>query len=199
MNKLRNYFISGIIISLPIASTIYLLFLAINFTDGLLGKYLEPYFYERVGFYIPGISILVGISLIVFVGFVVTHFIGTRVYGFFENLLVKLPFFRQVYPALKEMVLFLFSRDRMSSFKQVVLVQYPSKGIYSMGFLTNDSIDEIREKTKKELCNIFISTSPSPLTGFTIMVPKKDLIYLDISVESAFKFVVSGGVVNPRR
>jgi uncharacterized membrane protein len=110
---------------------------------------------------------------------------------------LKLPFFKQVYPALKEMVIFLFRRDQMSSFKQVILVEYPRKGLYSIGFLTNDTAKEINDNIRTELCNVFIPTSPSPLTGFTVLVPKKEIIHTNISIEGAFKFIVSGGVVNP--
>jgi len=127
----------------------------------------------------------------------VTNFLGQRVYQYFEKLLIKLPFFRQVYPAIKEIAVFLFSRDRFKSFKQVVLVEYPRKGIYAFGFLTNDSADNICELTKKDMCNVFMPSAPGPLTGFVFMVPRKDIIFTNISVEDAVKFIVSGGVVNP--
>ena len=112
-------------------------------------------------------------------------------------IVLKLPFFKQVYPALKEMAVFLFTRERMASFRQVVLIEYPRKGIYAMGFLTNDSSKEICDDVKKELCNVFIPSSPGPLTGFTVLVPKKEVVHTRISIEDAFKFIVSGGVVNP--
>jgi len=158
INRLRNYFFSGLIVFLPISLTVYIFFLAINFSDSLLGKYLEPIFHEKVGFYFHGISIIVLLLIILFTGIAATNFFGRKIYTFFESLLVKLPFFRQVYPALKEMAIFLFSRDRLSSFKQVVLVEYPRKGVYAMGFLTNDTGRLICEKTKQELCNVFISS-----------------------------------------
>ena len=197
MHRLRNYFLSGLVVFLPLALTIYIFILTINFAEDIFGKYLAPYFYDKVGFYFKGISVLVGLLVILAIGFFVTNFLGRKIYEFFENILIKLPFFRQVYPALKEMAIFLFSRDKMRSFKQVVLVPYPRKGIYSMGFLTNQTGQAIAAKTREELCNVFISSSPSPLTGFTVIVPKKEIIFLDISVEDAFKFIVSGGVVNP--
>ncbi len=197
LKHFKKYFLSGLVVFLPMALTVYLFVLAINFTDGLVGKYLQPYFYENFGFYFRGISILVGVFLIVSVGFFVTNFLGRKVYDFFEKLLVKLPFFRQVYPAIKEMAIFLFSRERLSSFRQVVLLEYPRKGIYSFGFLTNESAQKVSEATKVELCNVFVPSAPGPLTGFALMVPKKEIIFTDITVEEAFKFIVSGGVVNP--
>lgn len=197
LHNLRKYFISGLIVFLPFALTTYLFVLAINFADGFLGKFLEPYFYNEFGFYFRGISILVGMYIIVLTGFLVTNFLGRKTYEFFERALIKLPFFRQVYPALKEMAIFLFSRDRMTSFKKVVIIEYPRKGIYSFGFLTNDSSERMNKPIKKDVCNVFVPSAPGPLTGFVVMVPKNDIIQTDISVEEAFKFILSGGVVNP--
>jgi len=196
--NLRKYFISGLIVFLPMALTIYIFFLAINFADNILGKYLEPVFMERFGFYFRGISILIGMYVIVVVGFLFTNFLGRQIYDFFDRLIVKLPFFKQVYPALKEMAGFLFSGDKLKTFRQVVIAEYPRKGIFSVGFLTNESSDIFNELTKSnELCNVFFATSPSPVTGFTVLIPKKDVIITEIKIEDAFKFLVSGGVVNP--
>jgi uncharacterized membrane protein len=198
MGKLRKYFFSGLVAFLPVALTAYFLFIIITFSDGLLGKYLKPKFQEQFGFYPPGISIIVGVCIILVIGFFVTNFLGRRIYAFFENLLLKLPFFKQIYPALKEIALFLFSRDKLA-FKQVAIVEYPRKGIYSIGFLTNDSAQLIKDELRSDLCNVFIPTAPGPLTGFVVMVPKKEIIFPDISVEETIKFIVSGGVLNPIR
>lgn len=197
INKLRKYFLSGLIVFLPITLTVYCFVIAINFADGLLGRYLEPYFYETFGFYFRGLSIIVAVYIIILIGFFATNYLGRRIYEFFEVLLIKLPFFRQVYPAIKEMALFLFSRDKISKFKKVVFVEYPRKGIYALGFLTNDAPKSICEQSRKELCNVFIPSAPGPLTGYIVIIPKKEVIFTDITIESAFKFIVSGGVVNP--
>jgi len=196
MLKFRRYILTGLVVFLPLSLTVYLLIMLVNFTDGLLGKYLEPYFVERVGFYVHGIGILVGLLILFIIGFFSSNFLGKRIYGFFENLILKLPFFRQIYPAIKEMAIFLFSREKLA-FKQVVVIEYPRKGLYSYGFLTNDSSHQMQEKLGKELCNVFIPSAPGPLTGYVLMVPKRDIIFTDVSVEEAIKFIVSGGVVNP--
>lgn len=204
-NKLRNYFVSGLIIFLPMALTIYLFIITLGFLDGQIAKFVEPIISEKYGFYFQGIHrflfhfvcILIGVFLIVLIGMFTRHFLGKKIYDFFERILANLPFFKQVYPAFKEMVHFLFPRDQMASFKQVVLIEYPRKGIYSIGFLTNSSPKEVMAKTKQDLCNVFVPTSPSPLTGFTTIVPRADLILLDMAIEGAFKFIISGGVVNP--
>ena len=194
-SKLRKYFISGLIVFLPIALTVYLFVLAIDFADTFFGGV-----FSKIGLGFEnfrGLSIIVGICIIILIGFFTTHFLGRKIHNFFERLVLRLPFFKQVYPALKEMAIFLFTRKRMSSFKQVVLIEYPRKGVYSMGFLTNDTSKEINDNIKGEFSNVFIPSSPGPLTGFTVLVPKKEIISTHISIEDAFKFIVSGGVVNP--
>ena len=196
-NKIKKYFISGVIALLPVVLTWYLLIFLVNLADNLLGQYLQPYFSEQFGFYFRGLSIIVAAYVIVVIGFFASNFFGRKIYEFFERLFVQLPFFKQVYPAIKEMAIFLFVQDRRGSFKSVVIVEYPRKGIYSFGFLTAESSDELNSLTKSDMCNVFMPSSPSPLTGFTIMVPKKDVINTDITVEHAFKFIFSGGVVNP--
>jgi uncharacterized membrane protein len=196
-HRLRRYFISGLIIFLPLALTINLFVLTINLADGFLGKYIQPYFSREFGFYVRGLSLLIGILIIFLIGFLATNIFGKRLYAVFERLLLRLPFFRQVYPAFKEIAVFLFSRDK-ATFKQVVMVEYPRKGVYSLGFLTSDiSSKRITEKTRKELCSVLIPTVPTPLTGFMILVPQDELIFPDITVEEAIKMLVSAGVVNP--
>lgn len=194
--SVRKYFVSGLVVFLPLSLTIYLFVLMLNMSDNFLGKFIEPYFSREFGFYFRGISILICLLFIVLIGFLATNFLGKKVYTKVERLLLRLPFFKQVYPPIKEMAIFLFSRER-AAFKQVVLVEYPRKGIYAMGFLTNDSPKKICQKTGNEMANIFIPSAPGPLTGYIVMVPKNDYTVLDISVEDAIKFMVSGGVVNP--
>src|SRR3989339_1740792 len=197
LKKIKNYFLSGLVVFLPLALTVYLIFLAMNFAEGIFGKFLKPIFAENFGFYFSGLSIIMGVYVIVVIGFLVTHFIGKKVYDFFDNLLIKVPIVKQIYPALKEMVVFLFTRDRMGSFGKVVIAEYPRKGMYALGFLTNESAEKISRLTGKELCNVCIPSAPGPLTGYVTLIPKKEIILTDISIEEAFKFIVSGGVVNP--
>ena len=192
----RRYFISGLIVFLPLALTAYLFVLTINMADSVLGKYIQPYFYREFGFYFRGLSILIFLCLIFLIGFLATNFLGRQIHLFFERIILRLPFFKQVYPAFKEIALFLFSRDK-TAFKQVVLVEYPRKGIYSFGFLTNDTSRKVSSHVSADLCNIFIPSTPSPLTGFLILAPRAELIFPDITVEDAIKMLVSGGVVNP--
>ena len=193
--NIRKYFISGLVVFLPIALTLYLLVIAIAFADNFFREFFKKLGFGFGDYY--GLSIVIGIGILVLIGFITTNFLGRKIHGFFEAIVLKLPFFKQVYPALKEMAIFLFARERLASFKQVVLIEYPRKGMYAMGFLTNDSSKEICDNIGKELCNVFVPSSPGPLTGFTILVPKREVVYTHISIEDAFKFIVSGGVVNP--
>jgi uncharacterized membrane protein len=194
MRRLKSYFISGLIIFLPLALTINLLIVMFNIADGFLGKYLQPYFSREFGFYVRGISILVCVSLILCIGFFATNFLGKTVYPVFEGMLLRLPFFKQVYPAFKEIAMFLFSREKFT-FRQVVLIEYPRQGIYSVGFLTNEASSQVADKTGRNLCYVFVPHTPSPLTGFLTLVPKEELIFPDISVEEAIKIVITGGVI----
>ena len=194
MNKLKNYFISGLVAFLPLALTIKLLVLTFNVADNFLGKYIEPYFSREFGFYFRGLSLLICLLLIVLIGFLVSNFIGRRIYPFFERLLLRLPFFKQVYPAFKEISLFLFSREELN-FHQVVLIEYPSREIYSIGFLTNKVPEKISGQDSRELYYVFVPHTPSPLTGFLTLIPKERLTFLEITVEEAIKIIISGGVV----
>ncbi len=196
-SKLRKYFISGLMVFLPMGLTVYLFIMVINYADRLLGKYIEPYFYKNFGFYFRGLGIILLVYLITVVGFLVTNFLGRKIHHFFEKLFLHLPFFKQVYPALKQMAVFLFSQERINSFKKVVLVEYPRNGIYAFGFLTNEAPDKINKKIGEEVCSVFLPSAPGPLTGYVVFVPKDQIIITDITIEEAVKVIVSGGVVNP--
>jgi len=192
---LRRYFVSGIVIFLPLALTIYLFLMMFSVADNFLGRYIEPYFAREFGFYIKGISILVCFLFIFLIGFFATNFLGKKIYPVLEKWLTRLPFFKQVYPAIKQMAIFLFSPEKMS-FRQVVLVEYPRKGVYSYGFLTNEASQSVADKVRQDVCHVFIPSAPGPVTGYVVLVPRKEVIYLDISVEQAIRTIVSGGVVN---
>jgi uncharacterized membrane protein len=194
--NLRRYFLSGLIVFLPLALTVFLFRWMLVFTDSLLGKYIAPYFEKYFGFYFRGLGILLSVVIIVFIGFVVTNYFGRKLHALAEKILIQLPFFKQVYPAFKEIALFMFSRDKLS-FKQVVIVQYPSKGIFCVGFLTNETCEKICQLTEKKLCNVFVPTTPSPMTGYVVMIPKEEIIFSDLSIEDALRVIVSGGVLNP--
>jgi len=196
-SKLRKYFISGLLAFLPLALSVYLFIWVIGFADGLLGKHIHPVMKQYLGFYVPGLGLILGILLIIFIGFIVTRYFGRKIHDMVEKLFLRLPFFKQVYPAVKEIADFFFARGKLK-FKTVVLLEYPRKGIYSFAFLTNESGKRLNDAVRGDMCNIFIPSAPGPLTGFVLVVPRKDVIETDITVEEAVRFIMSGGVINPQ-
>ena len=198
MRSMRKYFLAGLAVLLPVVLTIYVLFLTFQFFDNLLGRFITRYMIERFGFYVPGIGLIITfISVIVF-GFFTVHFFGKRLFPFIEKLFIKLPLVHKIYPTLKQVINVIISTDK-PTLKQVVLVEYPRKEVYSLGFMANEEgMEQARDKLKKDLVNVFIPSSPGPLTGFFVMVPRHDVIVLDIRPEEAIKMIISGGVFNPQ-
>ncbi|MFC1708981.1 DUF502 domain-containing protein [Candidatus Omnitrophota bacterium] len=197
MKLFRRYLIAGSIIVIPVIVTIFLFLWAFKFLDGILGKYADSYLISHFGHTFPGSGIALAIAAIVFVGFLASHLISKSVISFFENFFLKFPVVKQIYPAVKQIVQFLFS-DKKVSFRKVVLIEYPRKGLYALGFLTNETYKIFRDKLrKKDLINVFIPSTPGPLTGFMVMVSQGEVMVVDITVEEALKMLISGGVVNP--
>ncbi|MCX5716209.1 MAG: DUF502 domain-containing protein, partial [Candidatus Omnitrophica bacterium] len=141
-------------------------------------------------------GIVLGILLILVIGFIVSHLLSKRALPAIEGWFLRLPWIRQIYPPIKQIIGFIFSKEK-AAFKKVALVEYPSKGIWSVGFMTNEGFREAQEKTGQELVHILIGTTPSPWSGFFIMVPKNQVKFLDMSVEDGIKLIVSGGILKP--
>lgn len=196
MSRIKKYFASGIFVTLPIFFTLYVIFLIARFIDGIWGKVINIYIKKYLGFAIPGLGLVLAVITIFVIGFIATTILGRRIFRPIERFFVRFPFIRQIYPASKQVVDSFFSRES-PAFKKVVLVEYPSKGIWAIGFLTNESFREANEKSGHELMHVFIATSPSPFTGFLILMPKKDVKVLDIPVEEGVKLIVSGGIIKP--
>jgi uncharacterized membrane protein len=194
----KKYFVTGLLIILPVLVTIYLFVSLFAFFDNILGRYISGISVAYLGHKIPGLGLLLFVVLIFFTGFFATNFIGRKFFIYLERLWFRFPIVKKVYPAIRQITSFLFTPKIQNQLQKVVLVEYPSKGIYSIGFVTNQSDKEIAEKSGRDLLNILISSVPNPLTGFLILVPKQDVIFLDMSVEDAIKIVVSGGVLNPK-
>jgi len=196
MIRFRRYFFTGLAVLLPIVLTGYIIFAFFNFAENLVGKHINNYLSSNFGFDIPGLGLLLAALIIIIAGFLSTHFFTRKILPIFEGIFLRLPLIRQIYPAVKKIVQFLFSEKRQL-FKKVVLIQYPRKGIWSLAFVTNEGIPQASKKIGKEMLNVFVPGTPGPLTGFFILVPKEDVISLDISAEEALKLFVSGGVLNP--
>jgi uncharacterized membrane protein len=187
--RLRNYFITGAIVLIPIGITIYLTLFIIRISSNFLPTKINPNNY--LPFDIPGIEILITIILITIIGGFSLSFFGKKVLEIFNNILKKIPILRTIYSAVGQLTES-FTKSNTSQ-KSVVILEYPRKGIWVVGFSTKDNQGEISKKTNEELVNVFVPTTPNPTSGFLLMVPKKDLIYLDMSFEEASRFIVSAG------
>ena len=187
--RLRNYFITGAIVLIPIGITIYLTLFIIRISSNFLPKKINPNNY--LPFDIPGIEILITIMLITFIGGLSLSFLGKKFLELFNNVLKKIPILRTIYSAVGQLTES-FTQSSGSK-KSVVILEYPRKGIWVVGYTTKDNKGEISKKTNEDLVNVFVPTTPNPTSGFLLMLPRKDLIYLDMSFEDASKFIVSAG------
>ena len=190
--RIRNNFIAGIVVLIPIGITLYLTIFIIRVSGNIIPKGINPNNY--LPFDIPGVEILIALFLITFIGWLSLSFIGKKFFEFFNNFLKKIPILRTIYSAIGQMTESFTKTD--NSEKSVVLLEYPRKGIWVVGFATKENHGIIKDKINEDLVNVFVPTTPNPTSGFLLMLPKKDLIYLNISFEQASKFIVSAGTSN---
>ena len=191
-SKLRNNFIAGIVVLIPIGITLYLTIFLIRVSGNIIPKEINPNNY--LPFNIPGVEILMALLIITLTGWVSLSFLGKKFFEYFNNILKKIPILRTIYSAIGQMTESFAKPDNNQ--KSVVLLEYPRKGVWAVGFATKENEGMIKNKVKEEIINVFVPTTPNPTSGFLLMVPKKDLIYLDITFEQASKFIVSAGTTN---
>ena len=191
---IKRLFFTGLTVLIPIVITVYVMVGLFRFADGILGKYINHYVYLHFGYTVPGLGLIFSILIIFLVG-IFGSFLRLRLFKNLEKTVLKFPLVGKIYNPIKRIVNFLFYQEK-SSFKKVALIQYPRKGVYSIGFVTNASSDQINRKLAKKMLNIFIPSSPSPLTGFTLIVPEEEVIFIDMSIEEAMRMLVSGGMVD---
>ncbi|MDB3943105.1 DUF502 domain-containing protein [Candidatus Pelagibacter sp.] len=189
---IRNYFITGVVVLIPIGFTLYLTKILIGISSNLIPKNLNPNHY--LPFDIPGVEILISILLITLVGGLSLSFFGKRILKLIDDLFQRIPFLRTVYSAIVQMTE-TFSKKNDDT-KSVVLIEYPRKGVWAVGFATKENTGEMADKTNKKLINVFVPTTPNPTSGFLLMFPIEDVIYLNMSFEEASKFIVSAGTSN---
>jgi len=192
--KLRNYFFTGVIVLVPIGFTLYLSKFLINFSTKLVPSGLNPNTY--LPYSIPGIEIILTVIFITFVGGLSLSFLGKKFLQIVDDLFKRIPILRTIYSAIGQMTDSF--RNQEGSKKSVVLVEYPRKGSWAVGFATKENTGEIKVKTNINLVNVFVPTTPNPTSGFLLMIPKEDLIYLDMTFEEASKFIVSAGTSVPK-
>ena len=191
--SIRNNFIAGVVVLIPIGITVYLTLFFINISSKILPKEINPNYY--LPYNIPGLEILISIIIITLIGWISLSFLGKKLFDLFENVLNKIPILRTIYSAVGQLIE-TFAKTK-SDKKNVVLIEYPRKGVWAVGFATRENTGEIKKKTGQELINVFVPTTPNPTSGFLLMFPKNEVIYLDLSFEEASKFIVSAGSTNP--
>ncbi len=192
-SKLRNAFIAGIVVLVPIGFTLYLTLFLIKISSKLIPTEINPNNY--LPFSIPGLEILLSVIFITIVGGISLSFFGKKVLSLINDLFKRIPILRTIYSAIGQMTESFTNKS--DNKKSVVLVEYPKKGSWAVGFATKENKGEISKKTNKELINIFVPTTPNPTSGFLLMFPKDEVIYLDMTFEEASKFIVSAGTSDP--
>ena len=191
--SIRNNFIAGIVVLIPIGITLYLTLFFIKISSKILPKEINPNYY--LPYNIPGLEILISIIIITLIGWISLSFLGKKLFDLFENILNRIPILRTIYAAVGQLIE-TFAKAKTNK-KNVVLIEYPRKGVWAVAFATRENTGEINKKTGQELINVFVPTTPNPTSGFLLMFPKNEVIYLDISFEEASKFIVSAGSTNP--
>jgi uncharacterized membrane protein len=186
---LRNYFITGVVVLIPIGFTLYLSKILIGVSSNLIPENINPNSY--LPYAIPGIEILISIILITIVGGLSLSFLGKRILKLIDDLFKRIPFLRTIYSAILQMTESFSNKDNDK--KSVVLIEYPRKGVWAVGFATKENKGEMADKTNQRLINVFVPTTPNPTSGFLLMFPIDDVIYLNMTFEEASKFIVSAG------
>ena len=197
MSALRQYLIAGLLVWLPILVTVLIIKFLIDLMDTtllLLPSAIQPE--NLLGFNIPGLGVVLSAVVLLSTGMVVTNLMGRNMVSLWERLLMRIPLVRPIYSAAKQLSETLLSGSG-KSFRKVVLVEYPRPGLWTLAFLTGDGVSEVIEKTGRDLVNIYVPTTPNPTSGFFLMVPSKDLIELNMSVDAGIKLILSAGVVGP--
>ena len=196
--RLRAYFLAGVLVTAPAAITIYLAWLFINFIDGAIGTIIPGRYNPEqfMPFTIPGLGVLMVVVVLVLVGAFAAGYVGRLVVRLGEGLVEKMPVVRHIYSAIKQIFETVLAQQS-TAFREVVLLEYPRVGVWSLGFITGPPHGEIQRAAGQELITVVIPTSPIPTAGFLLFVPRKDVVILDMSVDEGLKVVMSGGIVNP--
>jgi uncharacterized membrane protein len=195
--RVRGYFFAGLLIILPLAITVYVITAILKVMDRMLDIMpppLRPQTY--LPFPVPGLGLILSLLVVILTGMLVKNYMGRRVVDFGEYLLSKIPLVRPIYSAMKQITQGVFG-ETQAAFKQAVVVEFPRQGVYSLGFVTGPVAAEIAGKAAKKLVSVFIPTTPNPTSGFYLMVPEKETIPLSMSVEDAFKLLISVGIAVP--
>ena len=199
LKRLRTHFLTGLVVLTPIVVTAYVFWQLFFKIDGLLSGLLTEWgFFDLIGRNIPGIGFITLILLIMCTGMLTRNFVGKKLIELSNNIMIRIPIFNRIYTAVQQ-ISHAFLTKKGTVFRKAVLVEYPRKGVYAIGFLTSVSRGEIQEKTGTEMCNVFLPTTPNPTSGFLLLMPRTDIIPLNMTIEEALKLVISGGTVVPEK
>ena len=202
LSRLRNYFLTGIIVTAPIAITFAVAMWVINWIDSKIVPLIPAAYNPQAilqnytGLHVPGIGLVVVLIGLTLIGFLAAGLLGRFIVRIGENLLNRMPIIRSIYGALKQ-IFETVLRSSSRSFREVALIQYPRQGIWALGFITTSTTGEVQNEIKEDVVNVFLPTTPNPTSGFLLFVPRKDVIVMNMSVEEAIKMIVSAGIVTP--
>lgn len=195
-NSVRRNFFAGIAVLLPVIVTVWIIWFTIEISDRVIGSMVNDFLFRHFGFSIYGLGLILGLTIILVSGFLSSMFFGKRLLLMIEMLFLRIPFASEIYPSAKKLSEFLFSTDN-KGFSKAVLFEYPVPGSYTLGFITNENMPGLNEKTRANLVGIFLPFAPSPFSGIIVFVPFEKVIFLDTTIEQAIKCIVSGGVIGP--
>lgn len=198
VGRLRAYFLAGVLVTAPIAITFYLVWLFITFVDGRVRPLIPPAYNPEtyLPVTIPGIGLLIAVVVLTLIGAITAGYVGRIFVRLSEQALARMPVIRSIYGATKQIFETVFA-NQSKAFREVVLVEYPRHGIWAIGFITGTTEGEVQELTEDEVMNVFLPTTPNPTSGFLLFVPRRDLVFLSMTIEEGVKMVVSGGIVTP--
>ena len=196
--RLRGYLLAGILVTAPISLTIYLTYIFLTFVDDKVAGFLPVEVYDALygGTTVPGVGLLIALAFFVLIGWFATNFLGRIIIRVSEYIVDRMPVVRTLYSAIKQIFETIMA-SKSNAFREVVMLEYPRKGVWSLGFVTGVSEGEVQQLTEAETINVFVPTTPNPTSGFLLFVPKTELYYLDMSVEEGIKMVVSAGIITP--
>jgi uncharacterized membrane protein len=197
MSFLRRYLVAGLLVWLPLGATFLVINLLVGWMDNTLLLLPEEYRPDNLlGFHIPGLGVVLSVLILLLTGLVAANLFGRKLVGMWERLLARIPLVRSVYSAVKQMVETMFA-DKGKSFRKVVLVEFPRRGLWTLAFLTSEETGAVQQATGRDVVNVYIPTTPNPTGGYFVLVPKEDIRELDMSVDDGLKMLLSMGAVNP--
>lgn len=198
MGRLRNYFLAGILVTAPLGITIYLVWIFLQFMDSVVTDLLPNQYNpdNYMPFSVPGFGLLISVLFFIVIGWFARNFLGRMVINLYEYFMNRVPVIRTIYGAIKQISETIMA-SQSQAFREVVLLEYPRRGVWSVAFVTNKTEGEVQRITENETVNVFVPTTPNPTSGYLLFVPKTELHYLNMSVEEGIKLVVSAGIITP--